>query len=247
MRQINKKLVAQGMLMSLIVVATCIFLASLIMTSSKSVWPWLSTLPWGWIGLGTLGVIVLASLIYAVVKKPEWRDKAKDFFGSSVGLAGRLVAGVLIAASIPVTLILIGVTMSTLTQRYQMPEAQASVQASMSQVMSETEAARHRSDIVVLPDSAITFVVVATQGENLVYKVREHYCVNTEAVTLSESYDYLYQGGVVKVRPDKPTEKFGRSLWFSLRAFGGPTTEVKVSSYKETPNGKCQLPSRFRD
>lgn len=108
----------------------------------------------------------------------------------------------------------------------------------------EAFAARLRN-ATVLPDSELVFTYVATESDSTIFLRRRGYCVSTEAKNPAESYVYHDQEGRHLVRAGPVDPVVQNPEYFYMTAYGGPTTEVIIRSYRQTPRGECKDPTRI--
>lgn len=96
----------------------------------------------------------------------------------------------------------------------------------------------------VLPKRDTSFIVVATEYDQRIFLVHPGYCTYVETENPGESLVFTNQNGQFKIVPGVGFVNAGRTAYFSLKSYGGPTTEVRVWVFKRTPQGICITPKR---
>lgn len=194
--------------------------------------------------IGIIG-IMLAVLIVAAIRmgwfkklsqlKPKTGGNKVSFkvnWGAIVGLA---VAGGIIY--------IIFWTIPKAYAESQEANARERMASRQAQAMREEALVMRLRTGIALPKEDTTFVVTATEVESKPY-VGDPNCftIYAESVNLNESFEFITEYGVAKIIAGRPDKKMGPVGYFSLRALGGPTTDVRVEYHRKSHEGKCKPP-----
>lgn len=118
------------------------------------------------------------------------------------------------------------------------------VEISVARERAQRSLAARLRNAVVIPEVDTSFVLTATERGSQLFVVQAGYCTYAEPENPAESFVLTNQNGRFKLVPGDGFVDAGRTKYFSVESYGGPTTDVRVWVFKRTPQGICTIPNR---